>query len=103
MIFGQSKQNRVVENASLSVGDQHIFTLTNGTLAQISRRQHLYETRRVWPSDLHLTLDGHVTQNRLVYEVPEILFGVAEISRDVHMVVHGKIFGAPPNRGVKEG
>ena len=103
MVFRQAQQDRVVQDTALGVGDQHVFALAHGHLRQVARCQHLDEFRGVGPGDLHLPFHGHVTEDRVVDEVPEVLFRIAEVARDIHVVVDGETLGPPTHRGVEVG
>jgi hypothetical protein len=35
-----------------------------------------------------LPLDGHVTEDRVVHQVPEVPLRIAEVARDIHVVVN---------------
>ena len=95
---GQAQQDRIIQNAAIGIRDQDVFALPNGHSRQIARRQHLHELGRIRPGDLNLTLNGHVTQDCVVYEVPEILLGVTKVTRDIHMIINRKARHAPTNR-----
>ena len=101
MVLSQAQQNRIVKNAPVPVGYQYVFALTNSALTKVSRCQHLNELRCVWPRNFYLTLNSHVTQDGIVYQIPKILLRVAKVSRNVHMVVDGKTLRTPPHCGVK--
>ena len=48
-------------------------------------------------------IDGDITQDGFVHEVPEVLLGVAKITRDIHMVINRKGLCAPANCCFKVG
>ena len=102
IVLGQAQQDRVIQNAPLGVGNQDIFALPHRHLGQVARRQHLHELCSIWTGDLYLPLNGHITQDRLIHEVPKVLFRVAKIARNIHMIINRKTLRAPPNGGVKE-
>ena len=103
MIFGQSQQHRVIDDAAMLIGDQNIFGLTNGHFRQIARRHILHKTRGIGAGNLNLPLNRHITQDGGSCQVPEIFNRVAKIARDVHMVIDG-IAGCAPVLGCcKEG
>jgi hypothetical protein len=59
----------------------------------------------VRPGDLNLPFNRHVTQDGVVDQVPEVLFRVTEVTRDVHVVVDRETLARPSarsrrNRGI---
>jgi len=40
-------------------------------------------------------LDAHITQDGIVYQVPEVLHRSAEIARDIHVIIDRKPHRAP--------
>ena len=103
MVFSQSQQNWVVEEAAVSVGDQDVFALAYSHGRQITRGQHLNELGSVRSGDLDLTFNGDVAEDRVVHEVPEVLHWIAEIARNIHVVIHRKSLSAPPHGCVEIG
>ncbi|MBR2657094.1 MAG: hypothetical protein IKD58_11525 [Loktanella sp.] len=70
---------------------------------QIARGQHLHETCGIGAGDFHLPFDGDITQDCVIHEGPEILFRIAEIAWDIHVVIDRKALRAPANGGIKIG
>jgi len=101
VIFAQLEQDRIVQDTAFGIGDQDIFALPHGHGRQVARGQHLGELRGIRSGDLNLTFNSHVAQDRVVYKVPEVLFGVAKIARDIHMVIHRETLRAPTYRRVE--
>ena len=85
----------------LRVGDEDVLALTDRHLRQVPRREELRERGGVWSGDLDLPLDRNVAQDGVVDEVPEVLDRVAEVARDVHVVVDGEALGSPPHGGME--
>jgi hypothetical protein len=102
-ILAEAQRNRIVEDAAVDVGDEHVLALPDFHLRKIARRQHLRERRRVGAGDLDLALDRDVAQDRGVDQVPEIPFRIAEVAREVHVIVDGKGTRAPAHGGVEIG
>ena len=103
MILGQLQQDRVVDDAAILVGDQHIFALAYLAAGKVTATEELGEFRRVWTGDLDLALDRHITQDRFVHEVPEILDRVAKVARNIHVVIDRKSLRAPAQRRIRKG
>jgi hypothetical protein len=85
------------------IGDQDVFALTHGHLRQVARGQKLGKAHRVGAGDFDLPFDGDIAQDRGVDEVPVILDGVAEVARDIHVVIDREPLGPPAQGGVEIG
>ena len=103
VVLSEAQQDRIVQDAAVRICDQDVLALPHGHLGQVARCQHLHEPRSVGSGDLHLPLDRHVAEDRIVHEVPEILLRVAEIARDIHVVVDRKALCAPTHSSIEIG
>ena len=103
VVLGQAQQDRVVQDAALGIGDQDVLALPDRHLRQVARGQHLDEGRGIGAGDLDLALDADVAQDRVVDQVPEVLLRVAEVPRDIHVIIHRKPLCAPTHGGVEIG
>jgi hypothetical protein len=65
--------------------------------------QHLDEAGSVRSGDLNLPFNRHVTQDGVVDQVPEVLFRVTEVTRNVHVVVDRETLRTPAHGGVEIG
>ena len=68
-VLRQTQQDRIVQDAALGVGDEHVLALSDRHGGEIARGQHLYEPRRIGTGDLDLTLDRDIAEDRLVDQV----------------------------------
>ena len=102
VVLGQTQQDRVVENTPVRIGDQNIFTLPHGHLGQVPRREHLHKLCSVRAGDLNLPLNSHITQDRIVHEVPKVLFGITKVTGNIHMIINRKTLCTPPHGRIKE-
>ena len=93
----------VVEEAAGLVGNEDVFALPDRHRRNIATREHLHESSGIGPRDLDLSFDGYVAEDRIVHEVPEVLFRVTEVAWDVHMVVHRELLGSPSDSCVEVG
>ena len=103
MVFGQPQQDGIVQNTAISIGDQDVFALPNRHFRKVAWGQHLHEARGIGPGNLDLSFDGDIAQDRIIHEVPEILFRVTEIARNIHVVVDRKPLCAPAHRCIEIG
>ena len=103
MVFGQTQQNRIVDDAALGRRQEDILALAHRTIREIARRQKLGEAGGVGSGNLDLTFNRHVTQDRVVHQVPEVLHRVAKIARNVHVIVDGITRRTPPLRRLEIG
>jgi hypothetical protein len=88
VVFCEFQQNRIIDDATILVGDQNILTLTDLAVRKVPTTKILRKPRCIGTRDLNLTLRTDVTKNGLVHEIPIILYGVAKIARNIHMVVY---------------
>ncbi len=98
MVFAELQQNGIVDDAAVLVGDQHVLALSDLAFRQVPAAEILGKPRRVRAGDLDLALDGDVAQDGLVHQVPEVLHPVAEVARDIHVVVYREL-DRPPAQG----
>jgi hypothetical protein len=101
MIFRQTQQYRVVQDTAIRIGDQDIFALANCHFGKIAAGQHLCELSGIRSRDFNLSFHGNITKDRVLYKIPEVLFRVAKIARDIHVVIDGKTLRTPSDGGVK--
>ena len=81
MILGESQEHGIVEQATLGVGDEDVFALTDLHRRQVAAGEQLGEAGGVRAGDLDLALDGDVAEDRLVDEIPEVLLRIPEVAR----------------------
>ena len=103
VVFGKAQQDGVIQKPALGIGDQDVFALADRHLGQITRGQALYEFGRIGAGDFDLTFHGHIAQDRGLREGPEILLRVAEIARDIHVVIDREPLGPPAHGGLEIG
>ena len=101
VILGESQEHGIVEQATLGVGDEDVFALTDLHRRQVAAGEQLGEAGGVRAGDLDLALDGDVAEDCLVDEIPEVLLRIPEVARDVHVVVRGEAGGTPAHGGVE--
>ena len=103
MVLAKLQQDRIIDDAAVLVGDQHIFALSDLAAGQIAAAQELGKARRIRTGDLDLALHRHITEDGFIHKVPEILHRIAEIARNIHVVIDGKPLRTPAQRGIGKG
>ena len=103
MVLAELQQDGVIDDAAILIRDQHIFALPHLAAGQVPAAQELGEFRRVRAGDLDLPFHRHIAQDGLVHEVPEILHRIAEIPRDIHVVIDREALRPPPQRRIRIG
>src|SRR5210317_2346966 len=101
LVLCQTQQDRIVKNAALGSSDQNVFTLTYRHFREVTRGEHLDEFSCIRASDLNLALYRHITQNGVVYQIPEVLLWATEVTWNVHVVVDREACRTPTHSGVE--
>ncbi len=81
------QQHRVVDDAAVLGGDQHVLALADSALRQVATGQGIDESGGIGPGDLDDPLDRHVPQRHVVEQRPILLDRVGVVARQVHVVV----------------
>ena len=81
------QEDRVVHDAAVGRGDQHVLALTDRTLRQIAAGDHVDQAVGVGAAHLDRPLDAHVPERHVVVERVVLHLGVVVVAREVHVVV----------------
>jgi hypothetical protein len=84
VVFGQAQQDRIVQDAAVCIGDEHVLALADRHLGQVARGQHLDEAGCVRSGDLDLAFNGHIAQDRVVDRFQKFCSGSPK-SRGMYM------------------
>jgi energy-coupling factor transporter ATP-binding protein EcfA2 len=81
------QQDRIVDDAAVLGGDQHVLALADSALREVATGQRVDERRGVRTGDLDDALDRDVPPGHAIQQRPVLLDGVAVIPGQVHVVV----------------
>ena len=104
MILRQFDRHRVIQHAPIMIANRHIVTLIIRHAIHVARAHQLHQAQRIGALDADLSLNGHIPNLNMLFQVAIIGLIAFKIARQQHVVINRICLGSSRlNTGCKRG